>query len=268
MTPTQPQFIATIPAEIGRHGPGGAVLVAHIAFRCTTPRQDRIEDETGRWWRVSYRDLGREVEMSPSTVRRAMEKLIADGAVEAKHFPPLEDQTLAYRANNRRTDDDTRPTDNGQGADLPEYEFVPAVSSQNTNSAPTVSDSAPPRVESDICTTSQEGEEGGEARARPPSPNSANGKPANGYHLGPYGPRCKAHINDPNPPSCHGCKLARLAYDAEQTQQATATAAEVAEINAEIAACTYCGPTGMTDDQPAVRCTRHRQLSDIRRAAS
>ncbi|GFG98130.1 hypothetical protein [Mycobacterium timonense] len=92
----RPTFIRAVPDEIERYGFAGAVLLAHIRFRCESDGPGRFERDGFRWWRVSRRDLGYEVGASADTVKRALEKL-GDAVVSANNLDKPEDQTRAYR---------------------------------------------------------------------------------------------------------------------------------------------------------------------------
>nr|WP_139093977.1 hypothetical protein [Mycobacterium malmoense] len=92
----RPTFIRVVPDEIERYGFAGAVVLAHIRYRCESDGPDRFERAGFRWWRVSRRDLGHEVGASADTVKRALEKL-GDAVVSANNSDRPEDQTRAYR---------------------------------------------------------------------------------------------------------------------------------------------------------------------------
>lgn len=118
----RPPFIRVVPEEVEQHGAAAAIVLAHIRYRCESDGPDRIEHDGYRWWRVAWRDIGSELGMSRRTIRTAMQKL--ENAVLANHFPPLEDQSLAYRV----ARDDAAPTSQRSKqsrSDLPEVETVP-----------------------------------------------------------------------------------------------------------------------------------------------
>jgi hypothetical protein len=89
------------PDEVERYGAPAAVILAHIRFRCVSDGPGRIDAEGERWWRVSRRQMGHEVGLTLKVVRRALQEL--GEVVIAKHFPPLEDQSLAYRVAEEET---------------------------------------------------------------------------------------------------------------------------------------------------------------------
>lgn len=91
--------------------------------------------------------------------------------------------------------------------------------------------------------------------------------PARHWVMGPHGPRCADHVDNPSPPKCGGCGRAREAAKAQAEAEATAIAAEKAAIRAEINACTSCDHNGMTHGDEPRRCTEHRQQSDVGRAS-
>jgi hypothetical protein len=92
----RPQHVKVVPAEVERYGGNAAIVLAHIRYRCESDGPGRIEaDDDRRWWRVSLADLAHELGMSQKAIRTALRRL--SNVVVANHFPPLEDQTLAYR---------------------------------------------------------------------------------------------------------------------------------------------------------------------------
>jgi hypothetical protein len=101
-----PAFIRVIPAEVARYGPAAAIVLAHIRYRCVSSGPGRIKRGDVYWWRVSHSDMAREVGMSVDKIKRALRRLRE--AVSANHFPPLDDQTRAYRV-----------TVNSNASDLP-----------------------------------------------------------------------------------------------------------------------------------------------------
>lgn len=95
----RPDFVQVVPTEVEQYGPAAAIVLAHIRYRCNPDAPDgkcRLDINGGRWWRVSLSDLAHEVGMSQKQIRTAL-RAISD-VVVANHFPPFEDQTLAYRA--------------------------------------------------------------------------------------------------------------------------------------------------------------------------
>jgi hypothetical protein len=111
-----PVFIRVIPAEVKRYGAAAAVVAAHIRYRCAS--NNCIEHDGCRWWRVSYCDMGLEVGLSPKEVRTALRAL--GEIVVANHFPPLTDQSRAYRVITPETGSDMPEAQTGTWDDLPE----------------------------------------------------------------------------------------------------------------------------------------------------
>lgn len=91
---TGPEFVRVIPEERGVHGSDGAIVLAHIRYRCQTDGLDRFLVDGVRWWRVSLADLASELHMSRDVVKRTMKRL--GDAVSANHFAWSNDRTLAY----------------------------------------------------------------------------------------------------------------------------------------------------------------------------
>lgn len=101
-----------------------------------------------------------------------------------------------------------------------------------------------------------------------PLPGNATGPAtATWWVMSTYGPRCRSHVDDPNPPKCGGCRDARNAAAAEAEAAHAARTADLAAIRSEIDACTRCDRNGLTHGDKPRRCTEHRQLADARPAA-
>ncbi|MDV3136756.1 hypothetical protein [Mycobacterium sp. 29Ha] len=134
-----------------------------------------------------------------------------------------------------------------------------------------------------------------------PAPNpSANGKPATpqpdpfdddrtGDRSGPFAEAAAATAAPPNPtalaelepptrcpthaswqgrvPDCGACGDRRKAHDRWAAEYERCRAADRDTIQAEIDACTDCGPHGLTEpddpEEPSRRCDQHRQMSDL-----
>lgn len=88
-------------AALVRHVGGGnqALVFTRIDFRCGTPGNDRIEDETGRWWRAQLDVLSTQTGLTVSAVRTALKSLTAAGFVEERqhHVEGAYDHSKSYR---------------------------------------------------------------------------------------------------------------------------------------------------------------------------
>jgi hypothetical protein len=80
----RPPFIRVLPAEVEEHGARGAILLAHIRYRCLSDGSGRVEHDGVYWWRISQAELGREIGLSVQNVKTAL-KTLRD-AVVAMHF--------------------------------------------------------------------------------------------------------------------------------------------------------------------------------------
>ncbi|SLE60997.1 Uncharacterised protein [Mycobacteroides abscessus subsp. massiliense] len=81
---------------------------------------------------------------------------------------------------------------------------------------------------------------------------------------GPYGPRCRKHVNHPDPPKCHGCRDAREADEAEQAAAADRSRVERQARRDAIADCPDCDEYGQIDHGEAgVANCRHPNLSPV-----
>ena len=87
--------IRVLPAEIRRHGPAAAIVLARIRYRCAVGGPDCIERDGHLWWRVSHAQLGYEVGLTDKQTRSATNRL--EGAIVTAHFPPMSNQSRAYR---------------------------------------------------------------------------------------------------------------------------------------------------------------------------
>lgn len=236
----RPTFIRTVPDEIERYGFAGAVVLAHIRYRCESDGPDRFERDGFRWWRVSRRNLGHEVGASADTVKRALEKL-GDAVMSANNSDRPEDQTRAYRPA-----DDSDPLScqkaESPRSDLPEGGIatdpsdIATVPGQNRHRTGAISPSAPY-----IETLETKEREGGEedrgapdepldaetvadpANAHPPQNQPANRTdPADAWvdaevvdgDPDPEPPLyCKRHMPDGTDDSCGACKGRRIAHE-------------------------------------------------------
>jgi hypothetical protein len=113
----RPPFIRVLPAEVEEHGARGAILLAHIRYRCLTDGSTRVEHDGGYWWRVPLADMADETGLSVKAVRTALKDL--GEAVAAKHFSPLSDRSYAYRVTPSRNGADLPVAENGKCPDLP-----------------------------------------------------------------------------------------------------------------------------------------------------
>lgn len=95
------EFISVTPEMVRRLGSANAALVwSRIQFVCQVQGEGRVEDESGRWWRVSVGMLAEETGLSVKMVRTALSGLENGGHVELKKHRVLggSDQTVSYRA--------------------------------------------------------------------------------------------------------------------------------------------------------------------------
>lgn len=184
--------------------------------------------------------------------------------VSAKHFPPLANQSRAYRvaidgdaltSQSPKSDTADQPE---SGSGLPESDIGLSRVPNGTDPCPN-SDSALP-----LKTLEKEGEAAGSRRAADPTPSHL--QPANSeqpqWIRGPHGPRCRRpEHNVPNPPSCHDCGLARIAAKAEDDLEKQAQQQKRAELAALRTDCPDCGGTNwITDenDEPVKKCDHRR----------
>ena len=65
---------------------------------------------------------------------------------------------------------------------------------------------------------------------------------------GPYGPRCREHINNPNPPRCIPCQNARVAAEADDEAERQRRAYTKAAIERAIDNCNDCDQYGRLDN--------------------
>ena len=235
-------FIRVVPKEVEQHGPAAAIVLAHIRYRCDSDGPGRIDREGHRWWRVSHQALGKEIGLSRKAVMAAL-KLLGD-AVPAKHFPPAEDQSRAYRVA-LGADALTSQSPDSDSPDQPE----------SGSGQPPVPNGTPPSPDPDsallVKTLKKEGRSGGSRPAAAPTPSSqlsANGKPT--FH-----PRCSKHIHAEHPPACVGCKNARIAAEEFAVAEQARADDERRAITHAIDSCPDCDQFGRLDDLKD--CPRH-----------
>jgi hypothetical protein len=201
----KPPFIRVVPDEIERFGPAAAIVLAHIRYRCESDGPMRIQREGRMWWRVSRAGLGREVGMSLKVVRKALNDL--GDAVSAKHFPPLEDQSLAYRAA-LKSEPLTSQKPCGARSDQPEAPQGQVPSPTGPGTEPHGASALP------IETLENWGEAVVDGHPTS-SVRSANGNQPR--------PRCARHariVADEDVPSCPACRGVRLKHEAELEAEA------------------------------------------------
>lgn len=274
-------FIKVVPAEVAQHGPAGAIVLAHIRYRCESDGPGRVHRDGHRWWRVSLTHLAAELGLSRDAVYRALKRL--GGVVVAKHLEASDDRTMAYRvaAACDATTSQIAESRNGSTSDIAETQRSDRPYRDSAMGLSQVRDDhvANPRHALPIETLEKGGEAPGQpgAPAQPsPSPQSANSEPPQ-WIRGPYGPRCTDpdHVDHPDPPDCQGCKRARLAARADDAVQAEVEQQRRQAEAARIQHCPDChGGHWMLDEtgspiDPAVRCTHARAgLTSAARSAS
>lgn len=250
-------FMLVRPDLVRRVGNGNAALVyARIEFRCAQPGQDRIEDETGRWWRVTSAALSDETGLTVDALRRTMPRLEKLGEIESTkhrlHGPS--DQTLSYRTtrlpairSNGRIHSVNRP--NGRSEAL----SIDGIDSVNRPNHHSVNWPNVPPIE--------ELEEGGAHARTEQASHAPTSEPPR---------RCPKHLHDENPPNCHACGQARRAHEIWQTEQLRAerqAASEATRARAELSrqqidACTLCDADGYVG---ASRCHHDPNQADTNR---
>ena len=107
----------------------------------------------------------------------------------------------------------------------------------------------------------------GNSEPPPPTPDPADEpEPApaatasqRAWVMGPHGPRCRSHVNDPDPPKCGGCRDARMAAEAEAE---TARKTRATNIKNAIDSCNDCDKYGRLDDLSD--CPKHPNFRQVR----
>jgi hypothetical protein len=216
----QPEFVRVTPAEVAKYGGNTAIVLAHIMFR-----------SADGWWRVSLTNLGREVGMSQKVIRKALEAL-AD-VVVARHFPPWEDQTLAYRL--QASDQPVAPQGRvSQASDQP-------VAPQGIAPCPTGHGTVPQRASVLLI---ENVEKGGEEKPGPPA--------------------CSRHPNGPDhDEACLACMRWRKWLEARQVTDEEEHRRKRREARAIQDNCKVCGGTGW--ERPDQRCECTTALRSLRR---
>lgn len=245
----RPEFIRAVPDEIERHGGtaaavAAAVVLALIRWRCQASGPDRITDETGCWWRVSQADLAAQAGLSVDTARTALKKLERDGAVLAKHFPPTENQTRAYRVAHQDKPLTCQSVDSPP-ADLP----VGRKPTPPRAVAHTPSVDHPTALPIETLETKRPRGDARRHQAPVTVPPAGKRPPA----------KCPEHTT-----AAHWCRRcqARAAWDADI---AKARGVAVANVRAQdISRCDQCDDNGFRHkDAGAARCRLHRNLDDL-----
>lgn len=235
-------FIRVVPEEIGRYGADGAIVLAHIRYRCETDGPGRFVVYGVRWWRVSLAGIAEELCMSRDAVKRTMKRL--GDAVTANHFEPFDNQTRAYHVpayGNAMT---------CEGADSHRPDLPGGESALPPGRIRTTPGAIPPSTH----LSGELGEVGGEGgrAGAPPAPAHTDHALANGkrppWIRGPHGPRCRRHVNDPDPPGCRGCEKAREADKTEREAEQARQDEERARIRRAIDSCRDCDQYGRLDD--------------------
>ncbi|EFG75183.1 hypothetical protein HMPREF0591_4861 [Mycobacterium parascrofulaceum ATCC BAA-614] len=235
-------FIRVVPEEVGQHGADGAIVLAHIRYRCETDGPGRFVVDGVRWWQVSLAELATELCISRDVVKRTVKRL--GKAIAANNFEPDKGRTLAYHVP-PRSDALTCERAESPQPDLRKGESTPPVG----RNRPTLGADSPfTHLSGEL---GEGGGEGGRAGARPAPAQadaaSANGKPPS-WRLGPHGPRCRRHVNDPDPPGCRGCEKAREADKAERDAEQARQDEDRARIRRAIDSCRDCDQYGRLDD--------------------
>lgn len=223
-----PQFIAVLPSEVGSYGAAPGIVLALIRYRTSsTGGVAGVEREGHRWWRVTLRQLASETGLSVKAVRTALGAL--DGVVVVKHFPPLSDQSRAYRLA-AQDKSSTSQLPNGAAADQP-------VAAAGIPDAPEGIDRAatgtPPCPQGHLHLYLKNLKEGGEA---PPL-------------------YCPDHMPNGTKDSCPSCghhRKRREAWDAEFEERRIANRGLVRQA---IDSCRECDKFGRLDD--LTDCPKH-----------
>jgi hypothetical protein len=229
----RPAFVRVVPGEVEQYGAAAAVVLAHLRFRCQVVG---IEHEGRRWWRVSRKDLGREVGMTPKAVLCAL-RVLGD-VVTAKILTPSEDQTLAYCV----IDEAAVVTSQFPPTARPDQPIAPegkALAAEGKGPCPTGQRTVPQGAIPLFPETGEKGENAAAAAsaASPqPSPgNQQSGEPPSRY--------CPGHPDGTSQP-CPDCRDARLAAEAWERDHRKRRAARASDRAAAIATCQMCDEYG------------------------
>ena len=286
----RPDFLQPLTADIGRVGDRGANILALIRYVTAhteeTDGRKRLDDGE-MWWRATREDIGDSLGgVSEKSVGGALRKLQDAGELLAKPAKSFHgDRANMYRVPNMPPQGSDVPSDeNGTGSDLPSDENVPPIG--RNRPTPWDENVPPPGTKSSDLPSIEELEEG-EKKARTAEsepldaeavPDPANALPTEAspkasetatskmapWVRGPYGPRCRKHVNLPDPPKCHGCRNAREADEAEQAAAADRSRVERQARRDAIVDCPDCDEYGQIDHGEAgVANCQHPNLSPV-----
>lgn len=252
-----PEFIRVVPGEVEEYGAAAAIVLAHIRYRCESDGPGRIDRDGLRWWRVSYDDLGRETGLTTKTIRGALKAL--GGMVLANHFPPLNDQSRAYRIAEDADPVTSQKTERADG-DQPEDREGRSDAESGSSKCPEGQLGLPAGASAlPIETLEKGGEEPGARRAPAPppsSPQSANSEPQWWTHPVNGRPCCKRCSISGDERPCHDCGVANRAAKAEGKRSAADAKAAKAAITRAIDACPHCDNVGRLWED-STDCPRH-----------
>lgn len=230
-----------------------AIVLAHIRFRCEAGGPGIVERDGHRWWRVSHHDLGSEIGVTARSVRTALRAL--DQAVTAKHFPPLANQSLAYRVATNTSALTCQSTETSP-ADLPVD--ISVMPGDRSVEVPRLNGHLP-ATERSSAPISEKGEKGENAAAHastaappPPPSDQQSEQPPSRY--------CPEHQPAGTNESCGPCKRHRIARQEWEAARALQRDAAGREIDAAKAECPICLGDGwvLADDgtpvEPALKC--------------
>ncbi|MDF3305611.1 hypothetical protein P3H15_11325 [Rhodococcus sp. T2V] len=253
------EFIPIRPALVKRVVDGNAAIVyALIEFRCKVTGEDRIEDESGRWWRAPSRTLSEVTGLTVSRVDTALKNLHKREAIEAvqhKIYGP-DDHAFSYRV-------------------IPLLPAIPEIPEALSAAIPEISEArprdlrgAPPRSPKSSSSFKKR-EEGGE-RVTVPEAISPEASPP---------PRCPKHIDNPTTAACGACgdaRRARATWDAETLRAAKVATSAEAHVRAEVTArgiaeCDLCDEYGyanrrVCNHNPAQAETNRAGIAAVRAA--
>lgn len=251
------EFMIVRPELVRRVGAPGALIIAAVEYRCQIAGIDRVEDETGRWWRVTQYGLAAATGLSRDVTQRQLHKLLKDGEIQsARHQTQgVSDQTLSYRkaprpaiARNRAMD--SAESHNGR-SEQARNRAIECAESRNHHCA-----------ESRNVPLFKELQEG-VGRADGPEVVSPAAEVAPPVH-------CSKHIDNPTTDPCRGCGDARRERERWELEQTTAAkvaisarARQRAELLAEaIDECDLCDERGYLGIVP---CEHNPERPEINR---